>query len=104
MTTHTGDRQSELFGLGPEFERHVSDREPLVFRHELPNRLELALESIAQLADALGEKSVIREDAEKPLVFADGAPEPPHLANAGDVLRALDENGSWMTLLNIEQQ
>lgn len=103
MTTHTDDRRGELFGLGPEFAHHVRTRQPLAFRHALPDRPELALESIAQLADALGAKSVIREDAEKPLVFADGAPEPPHLANAGDVVRALDENGSWITLLNIEQ-
>jgi hypothetical protein len=104
MTTQTRDRRSDLLlDLGPEFERHVNAREPLVFRHELPSAPELALESIAQLADALGEKSVVREDAERPMVCAQGAPEPAHLANAGDVVRALDENGSWMTLLNIEQ-
>ncbi len=41
--------------------------------------------------------------AERPLVYADGAPEPPRARHAGDLVRNLDENGSWLTLLNIEQ-
>jgi ribosomal protein L16 Arg81 hydroxylase len=103
MTTHVGPERQDI-ALDSAFRDHLQNREPLVFRHGLPEHPALDIEAIAQLADALGEKSVVREDADRPLVFADGAPEPAHLANAGDVLRALDENGSWMTLLNIENQ
>jgi Cupin superfamily protein len=103
MTGHLGHPHPDV-SLGAELRDQLRTREPLRFRHALPSHPDLELEAVARLADALGEKSVIREEAQRPLVFADGAPEPPHIADAGDVLRALDENGSWMTLLNIEQQ
>jgi ribosomal protein L16 Arg81 hydroxylase len=103
MTTHAGPEQQDI-ALDSAFRDHLQHREPVVFRHALPSHPALDIEAIAELADALGAESVVREDADRPLVFADGAPEPAHLANAGDVLRALDENGSWMTLLNIEKQ
>jgi hypothetical protein len=101
MTAHLGNRRPDV-SLGSELRDQLRTREPHAFRHALPSHPELELEAVARLADALGEKSVIREEAQRPLVFADGAPEPPHIAEPGDVLRALDENGSWMTLLNIE--
>jgi hypothetical protein len=103
MSARIDDRPFEVFDLGWGFQRKLAVPEPVAFRHGLPNHPDFSVEAIAQLADALGEESVTREAAERPLVFADGAPEPPKVANAGDVVRSLDENGSWMTLLNIEQ-
>lgn len=89
--------------LGPGFRNHLVTRQPVAFRHGLLAEPALELDAIAELADSLGPESVTCEDADRPLVFADGAPEPQRVRRPGDVVRALDENGSWLTLLNIEQ-
>jgi len=94
---------SSSLNWGSEFSTHVKARKPLVFQHTLAQHPALDREAIAHLAESLGEESVTCEAAIKPLVYADGAPEPGRAQRAAEVIRTLDENESWMTLLNIEQ-
>jgi hypothetical protein len=89
---------------GPEFDRHIAQRTPATFRHPLAGHPALDHNAIAELAGHLGDESVVCETAVKPLVFADGAPEPGHAQHAAEVVRNLDSNQSWLTLLNIENQ
>lgn len=89
--------------LGPAFAARLRTREPMQFQHRLAADPRLDLEAVAQLADELGERSVVRDTAERPLVYADGAPEPERVRGAGELIRSLRENRSWLTLLNIEQ-
>jgi hypothetical protein len=103
MVAESADQAASSLNWGSAFWTHVKDRTPLTFRHTLPAHPALDQEAIAQLAESLGEESVTCEEAIKPLVYADGAPEPGRAQQAADVIRTLDENESWMTLLNIEQ-
>jgi ribosomal protein L16 Arg81 hydroxylase len=103
MAAESADQQVASLDWGPEFRAHLTARRPLVFRHTLAGHHALDREAIAQLAESLGDASVICEAAVKPLVFAEGAPEPGRAKQAAEVVRRLDENESWMTLLNIEQ-
>ncbi|MDQ1682460.1 MAG: hypothetical protein QOH99_1001, partial [Frankiaceae bacterium] len=92
-----------MLDLGPSFPTCVAERRPLQFRHRLPTHPGLSQESIAVLAEELGEESVTCEAAEKPLVFAQGAPDPEHAKQAADTIRNLAANSSWLTLLNVEK-
>jgi UDP-glucose 4-epimerase len=92
-----------MLGLGPSFPTCLAERSPLQFRHRLATHPALSQESIAVLAEELGEESVTCEEAEKPLVFAQGAPDPEHAKQAADTIRNLEANRSWLTLLNVEQ-
>lgn len=103
MVAESADQAASSLDWGSAFWAHVKDRTPLVFRHTLTEHPALDREAIAQLAESLGEESVTCEAAIKPLVYADGAPEPGRAQRAAEVIRTLDENESWMTLLNIEQ-
>jgi hypothetical protein len=103
MVTEFADRQVASLDWGPRFWAHVKTRKPFAFRHTLVEHPALDQEAIAQLAESLGDESVTCEAAIKPLTYADGAPEPGHARQAADLIRALDENESWLTLLNIEQ-
>lgn len=89
--------------VGPAFAADLVARRPCPFEHDLSGHRLLDLEAIAALAERLGPESVSAEDAVKPLVTA----EPAFLELAadaiGDRIRALAENDSWFTLLNIEQ-
>jgi hypothetical protein len=78
-------------------------REPTGFGHELHHHPLLTLESIAGLADALPRESVIYDTADQALLVPEGGPPRGALDRPGDVIRNLDENRSWLTLLNIEQ-
>jgi ribosomal protein L16 Arg81 hydroxylase len=92
-----------MLDLGPDFPSHLAERSPLRFAHRVHTHPALEQESIARLAEALGEESVTCEAAQKPLVFAQGAPDPAYAEKAADTIRNLDANRSWLTLLNVEQ-
>jgi hypothetical protein len=98
--TRTPSRQLDA---GPDFARHLATRTPYPFSHSLDEAAALSLESIAQLAEALPNESVVTESAVKPLVSAEYTPTFSTPQEAGDRIRAIDESDSWMTLLNIEQ-
>jgi hypothetical protein len=78
-------------------------REPVGFAHVLQDHPLLTLEGIAELADALPRDSVIHDSADQTLLVPEGGPPRGALDRPGDVIRHLDENRSWLTLLNIEQ-
>ncbi len=86
-------------GFGDAFSR----REPAQFGHALQDHPLLTLDSIAQLADELPRESVISDTADQALLVPEGGPPRGKLPRPGDVIRHLDENRSWLTLLNIEQ-
>lgn len=60
------------------------------------------MESIARLAESLDAGSIVAEPAVKPLVNT-GEPAHSSPAEAARLIRTIDENDSWLTLLNIEQ-
>jgi hypothetical protein len=88
---------------GTGFEAAFRRREPVQFGHALMDHPLLTLESIAQLADDLPRESVIYDTADQALLVPQGGPPRGELQRPGDVIRHLDENRSWLTLLNIEQ-
>src|SRR6266540_1706214 len=88
---------------GTEFAEAFRRREPVGFGHLLQDHPLLTLEGIAELADALPRDSVIHDTADQNLLVPEGGPPRGALDRPGDVIRHLDENRSWLTLLNIEQ-
>jgi cupin superfamily protein len=94
---------SRPLDAGPDFARLLASRTPVPFPHALHESPALSLESIAQLAEALPNESVVTESAVKPLVSSDYVPRFSTPREAGDRIRAIDESDAWMTLLNIEQ-
>jgi hypothetical protein len=86
-------------GFADAFRRRV----PVSFSHVLQDHPLLTLEEIAELADALPRDSVIHDTADQDLLAPEGGPPRGALDWPGDVIRHLDENRSWLTLLNIEQ-
>jgi hypothetical protein len=88
---------------GTGFAHAFPRREPVGFGHELHRHPLLTLEGIADLADALPRDSVIHDTADQALLVPEGGPPRGELERPGDVVRHLDENRSWLTLLNIEQ-
>jgi hypothetical protein len=90
-----------LGGMG--FAEAFRRREPVGFGHLLQDHPLLTLEAIAGLADALPRDSVICDTADQKLLVPEGGPPRGVLDRPGDVIRHVDENRSWLTLLNIEQ-
>jgi hypothetical protein len=94
----------ELMRLdGTGFGQAFQQRQPIQFGHTLADHPLLTLESIADLADALPRDSIIYDTADQALLVPEGGPPRGALERPGDVIRHLDENRSWLTLLNIEQ-
>jgi hypothetical protein len=95
---------TELMQLeGTGFKDAFPRRQPVQFGHTLQEHPLLTLEAIAQLADDLPKDSVIHDTADQALLVPEGGPPRGKLQRPGDVIRHLDENRSWLTLLNIEQ-
>ena len=85
--------------LAASFDR----REATTFRHELSSHPLLKIEAIADLADRLAAHSVVCDDAVKPLLVPGGGPPRGVVSRPGDMIRDLESSGTWMTLLNVEQ-
>lgn len=103
MTTEPRRSHAPGIDSGPELRDHLISRQPLTFRHSLAEHPLLGLEAVARLAGGLRPDQVVCEDAQRPLVFADGAPEPGRSDRGADLVRTLRDNSSWLTLLNIEE-
>lgn len=88
---------------GTGFGEAFRQRQPVEFGHALADHPLLTLEGIADLADALPRESIIYDTADQALLVPEGGPPRGALDRPGDVIRHLDENHSWLTLLNIEQ-
>ena len=89
--------------VGTEFRQRLQTRIPHPFPHSLAEMPALSLESIAKLAESLPAESVVYDAAVKPLVSTGDEPAFTSPREAGKLIRAIDENDSWLTLLNIEQ-
>jgi len=63
MAAESVDQATSSLNWGAEFWAHVKHRTPLAFRHSLNEHPTLDRESIAQLAESLGEESVTCETA-----------------------------------------
>jgi hypothetical protein len=74
---------------------------PMKFLHGLNLDPRMELESIADLAERLPQ-SVVFDTADQPLLVPKGGPPKGVLERPGDVIRNLDSNNSWLTLLNVE--
>ena len=103
MDRDLGALDAPTLHLGAEFPAHLVGRSPMIFRHTLAEDPALSLESVALLAESLDDGSVTCEAAIKPLVVPEDAPAATSSAHAGELIRHLDEDESWLTLLNIEQ-
>jgi hypothetical protein len=104
---HEADQATPVRGLteldGTGFGQAFRQRRPVQFGHTLADHPLLTLEGIADLADALPRDSIIYDTADQALLVPEGGPPRGALERPGDVIRHLDENRSWLTLLNIEQ-
>jgi hypothetical protein len=104
---HEGERTTTAGGLmrlhGTGFGEAFRRRQPVQFGHALANHPLFTLGGIADLADALPRDSIIYDTADQALLAPKGGPPRGALDRPGDVIRHLDENRSWLTLLNIEQ-
>lgn len=91
------------FDLEPSFREDLDQRTPRSFGHRLADHPALSLDAVAELAERLGDERVVCESAVKPLVgSAASAPAADRGKQAADLVRGLDDNDSWLTLLNIE--
>jgi hypothetical protein len=99
LTLPSGLMRLDGTGFGEAFRQ----RQPVEFGHALADHPLLTLEGIADLADALPRDSIIYDTADQALLVPEGGPPRGVLDRPGDVIRHLDENRSWLTLLNIEQ-
>jgi hypothetical protein len=90
----------QLEGTG--FEEAFPAR-PAQYRHALNDHPLLTQEAIADLADRLPGRSVICDRANQPILVPQGGPPRGAEPRPGDVIRHLESNESWLTLLNIEQ-
>lgn len=88
---------------GSAFAASFDRREATTFRHELSSHPLLKIEAIADLADRLAAHSVVCDDAVKPLLVPGGGPPRGVVSRPGDMIRDLESSGTWMTLLNVEQ-
>lgn len=99
-----GTEQQGLVQLqGTRFHQAFVERRPVEFRHTLEDHSLLTTPAIADLADQLAKDSVVCESAVKPLLMPKGGPPRGAEPRPGDLIRDLDRSGSWLTLLNIEQ-
>lgn len=76
--------------------------QPTAFHHRLHLDPRMDLEALAQLAERLPH-SVVYDTAAQALLVPEGGPPKGTLAQPGDVIRNLDHNNSWLTLLNVEE-
>jgi cupin superfamily protein len=91
------------FDLDPAFRGDLDRRTPRSFAHRLTDHPSLSLEAVAALAERLGDERVVCESAVKPLVgSAASVPAADRGKRAAELIRGLDDNDSWLTLLNIE--
>ena len=74
---------------------------PAEFVHGLHLDPRMHLESIADLAERLPQ-SVVCDTAAQALLVPRGGPPKGVLDRPGDVIRSLNSNNSWLTLLNVE--
>lgn len=88
---------------GPAFAASFERREAMTFRHELSSHPLLKIEAIADLADRLAAHSVVCDEAVKPLLVPGGGPPRGVVSRPGDLIRDVESSGTWMTLLNVEQ-
>lgn len=88
---------------GASFESHFARRESTSFTHSLHDHPLLKVEAVADLADRLAKDSVICDEAVKPLLVPGGGPPRGVQPRPGDLIRDLEHSGTWLTLLNIEQ-
>ena len=88
---------------GPAFAASFERREATTFRHELSSHPLLKIEAIADLADRLAAHSVVCDEAVKPLLVPGGGPPRGVVSRPGDLIRDVESSGTWMTLLNVEQ-
>jgi hypothetical protein len=107
LQPRSGREGDHLVGLlhldGTRFADAFSKRAPVQFGHTLQDHPLLTLEAIAELADELPKDSVIYDTADQALLVPQGGPPRGVLDRPGDVIRNLEQNRSWLTLLNIEQ-
>lgn len=75
---------------------------PVPFAHDLHLDPRLSIESIADLAERLP-ASVVHDTAAQGLLVPHGGPPKGALEEPGSVIRSLNGNSSWLTLLNVEQ-
>jgi hypothetical protein len=78
-------------------------KRPFRVKHTLVDHELLSVESVAQLADALPERSVEHNMGNVPVVLP-GQAAPRLDLSPGEIARTIDTNGCWMVLKNIEQQ
>jgi hypothetical protein len=78
-------------------------RDGVSFTHTLNEHPLLKIPAIADLADRLAKDSVVCDQAVKPLLVPGGGPERGVQPRPGDLIRDLEHSGSWLTLLNVEQ-
>jgi hypothetical protein len=98
------ERVRDLIDLeGTGFEESFAKRRPVQFSHGLQNHPLLELAAIADLADRLAKHSVVSESAVKPLLVPEGGPARGAEPRPGDLIRDVENSGSWLTLLNVEQ-
>ncbi len=71
------------------------------FAHDLHNDPRMELEAIAGLAERMPD-AVVFDSHDKGLLVPHGGPPKGKLQEPGDVVRHLDTNTSWLTLLNVE--
>lgn len=76
-------------------------RREFAVRHRVADHPLLSLEAIAELADALPSRAIECHQAEQPLVVPGGCPE--ISGTPSETVRAIESNGRWMVLWNIEQ-
>jgi hypothetical protein len=77
-------------------------RREFAVRHGLVDHPLLALEALAELADALPRGAVEKHEAQQPLLVPGGAPDV-DAGSPAETVRTIESNGKWMVLWNIEQ-
>lgn len=98
----TRERAAHL-ELDAEFGRANHTYEAVAVSHRLAGDALFTRAAIADLADNLPTESVVSDKADQPLLSPDGPPRGSQ-PRPGDVIRNLDTERSWLTLLNIEQE
>jgi hypothetical protein len=78
-------------------------KDPFRVKHSLVDHELLSVEAVAQLADALPARSIEHNVGNVPVVLP-GQVAPRLDLSPGEIARAIDTNGCWMVLKNIEQQ
>ncbi len=95
------DTGEHLLDIGEQQTKVSLGRKAMAFQHALCGHPLLAIDAIAALADSLAPASIECLDG-KQTVLAPGG-EPVEMANRGDAVRALENNGQWMVIKNVER-